>query len=73
MEARRAAGLPVLLEDYKYELEVFTAIGSTYDQHDFVGNANVLTWLLGRKPTSMEEYTARQYARFQAASQGSKP
>jgi uncharacterized protein YbjT (DUF2867 family) len=73
MEARRAAGLPVRLEDYKYELEVFTAIGSTYDRHDFVGNANVLTWLLGRQPTSMEEYTTRQYASFRAATQSSKP
>ena len=27
-----------------------------YDQHGFLGNPNVLRWLLGREPNSYENY-----------------
>jgi uncharacterized protein YbjT (DUF2867 family) len=67
MEAKRAAGLPIRAEDFSYEFEVFRAIGACYARHDFVGNPNVLTWLLGRKPMSVEDYLAKEYARFGAA------
>jgi uncharacterized protein YbjT (DUF2867 family) len=30
-----------------------------YDHHGFLGNANVLRWLLGREPTHFEQYVKR--------------
>lgn len=66
VEARRASGQSVRPEDFAHELEVFRAIGECYGRHDFVGNPNVLTWLLGRKPTSVEDYVRKEYARFRA-------
>ncbi|WP_375381830.1 SDR family oxidoreductase [uncultured Sphingomonas sp.] len=42
------------------------AIAARYSSHDFVGNPNVLTWLLGRAPTTLEDFARRQYAAFQA-------
>ena len=70
LEARRASGRPILAEDFEYEFEVFRAIGACYAKHDFVGNANVLTWLLGRKPMSVEDYARKEYAKFRASSHG---
>ena len=40
------------------------AISARYSSHDFIGNPNVLTWLLGRPPTTFEEYVRQQYATF---------
>lgn len=40
---------------------VLVAIHEWYGAHDYVGNPNVLTWLLGRPPTSVEEYLTRLY------------
>ena len=45
---------------------MFRAIGACYSKYDFVGNPNVLTWLLGREPTSVEAYHRKEYARFLA-------
>ena len=67
VEARRAAGHTVRTEDFKHEFEVFRTIGECYAKHDFVGNANVLTWLLGREPTSVEDYVREAYAEFRAS------
>ena len=67
VEAKLAAGQTVTAEDFPYEFEVFRAIGACYARHDFVGNPNVLTWLLGRKPMSVEDYLRKEYARFRAA------
>ena len=67
VEARRATGQTVGVEDFKYEFEVFRTIGECYAKHDFVGNPNVLTWLLGRKPMSVEDYLVKAYARFREA------
>ena len=66
VEAKLAAGQTVTAEDFPYEFEVFRAIGACYAKHDFVGNPNVLTWLLGRKPMSVEDYLRKEYARFRA-------
>jgi len=66
VEARRASGQSARPEDFAHELAVFRAIGECYGRHDFVGNPNVLTWLLGRKPMSVQEYVAKEYARFRA-------
>ena len=61
------AGQTVTAADFPYEFEVFRAIGACYSASDFVGNPNVLTWLLGREPTTVEDYLRKAYAHFQAA------
>jgi uncharacterized protein YbjT (DUF2867 family) len=48
-----------------HEVRVLRAISARYSSHDFVGNPNVLTWLLGRPPTTFEAYVRDQYAAFQ--------
>lgn len=48
-----------------YQLRAMRAISARYSSHDFIGNPNVLTWLLGRTPTTFEEYIQAQYAMFQ--------
>lgn len=55
------------IKDYK--LRLMRAISTRYSSHDFVGNPNVLTWLLGRTPTTFEEFVRTEYARFQTLSQ----
>jgi len=41
-------------------------LSARYSSHDFVGNPNVLTWLLGRAPTSFEEWARTQYENYRA-------
>jgi hypothetical protein len=48
--------------DVAYERRVIESFCAWYDAHDFIGNANVLRMLLGRKPTSLSEYFERVYA-----------
>ena len=55
-------GDPVMFE---YQLKLAAAISARYSSHDFVGNPNVLAWLLGRAPTSYEEFARREYAGWQ--------
>lgn len=62
VEAKLAAGETVTAEHFPREFEVFQAIGACYAKYDFIGNPNVLTWLLGREPTSVEQYLRREYA-----------
>ena len=50
----------------RYQLETAGAISARYSSHDFLGNPNVLTWLLGRTPTSFEDFARREHAAFQA-------
>ena len=52
-----------------YKLRLVRAIGTRYSSHDFVGNPNVLTWLLGRRPTTFEEFVRAEYVRFQTRGQ----
>lgn len=49
-----------------HQARVLRAISSRYSSHDFVGNPNVLTWLLGRPPTTFEEYVRREWPQSQA-------
>jgi uncharacterized protein YbjT (DUF2867 family) len=39
-----------------YQLRAMRAISARYSSNDFVGNPNVLTWLLGRAPTTFEDW-----------------
>lgn len=50
-----------------HQLAVLRSISSRYSAHDFVGNANVLTWLLGREPTSYEQFVRREWDAYQKA------
>jgi uncharacterized protein YbjT (DUF2867 family) len=43
-----------------HQVKVLRAITARYSSHDFVGNPNVLTWLLGRPPTTFEAYVRNQ-------------
>ena len=54
----------------QYELRVMRAITARYSSHDFVGNPNVLAWLLGRPSTTFEEFVRAQYAAFAASRSG---
>ncbi len=52
-------------ETRQYQARVVGAIQARYSSHDFVGNPNVLTYLLGRSPTTFEGFARREYAAFQ--------
>lgn len=43
-------------------IEQMTAMNRHYDEHGFLGNANVLGWLLGRAPTRYADYVRRLIA-----------
>jgi uncharacterized protein YbjT (DUF2867 family) len=51
-------------DDTKYRLRVFTALREWYSGHDFVGNPNVLAMLLGRRPTTLEEFIRAEYLKL---------
>jgi uncharacterized protein YbjT (DUF2867 family) len=51
-------------QQLSHQLSVLRGITARYSSHDFVGNPNVLTWLLGRPPTSFEAYVRRQQELF---------
>lgn len=46
----------------QYSVDAFKALNAWYDKYDFVGNGNVLRMLLGRNPTSYEEFARRALA-----------
>ncbi len=52
--------------DAPHQLSVLRSISARYSAHDFLGNPNVLTWLLGRRPTSFEQFVRREWAAHQA-------
>ena len=49
---------------FPHQARVLRSISARYTAHDFVGNPNVLTWLLGREPTGFEQYVRRQWAAY---------
>ncbi|MEU5957943.1 hypothetical protein [Streptomyces sp. NPDC047525] len=52
---------------FPYQTMAARAISKRYSSHDFVGNPNVLTWLLGREPTSFKQFVQREIAALQMA------
>ena len=48
-----------------HQISAVQALHVCYSKHDFVGNPNVLTWLLGRTPTTFEQFVAAQFAVFE--------
>ena len=63
VRARFGAGDP---DVYRHQTRLSRAIEARYSSHDFLGNPNVLTWLLGRPPTSFESFARNEYTRFMA-------
>ncbi len=57
-------------ETLRHQLRMSAAIEKRYSSHDFLGNSNVLTWLLGRPPTTFEQFARDEYACFRAAGGG---
>ena len=53
---------------FPYQARLLRAISDRYSSHDFVGNPNVLTWLLGRPPTTFEQFVRAEFDAFRAAS-----
>jgi uncharacterized protein YbjT (DUF2867 family) len=53
-------------EQVSHQVRVIRGIISRYSSHDFVGNPNVLSWLLQRTPTTFEEFVKQQYNAFVA-------
>jgi uncharacterized protein YbjT (DUF2867 family) len=47
--------------DVTHQIRVLRAITARYSSHDFIGNPNVLTWLLGRSPTTFEDFVRQQH------------
>ena len=52
-------------EKFPYEARAMRAISARYSSHDFIGNPNVLTWLLGRAPTTFAQFVQKEYDLFQ--------
>jgi uncharacterized protein YbjT (DUF2867 family) len=50
--------------NFAHQIAVLKSISARYSEHDFVGNPNVLTWLLGRRPTSFEDFVRAEYSLF---------
>jgi uncharacterized protein YbjT (DUF2867 family) len=49
------------LTQFPYQARVSGAISKRYSSHDFIGNPNVLRWLLGREPTTFEQFVQRTF------------
>ena len=57
-------------EAFPYQASVMRAISARYSSHDFVGNPNVLGWLLGRPPTTYAEFVRREFDAWNRAKSG---
>ena len=53
------------LSQFPYQTRVLRAISARYSSHDFIGNSNVLAWLLGRPPTTYAQFVQTQYDAYQ--------
>lgn len=58
----RAAGMP------EHVMETRARMFAHYDRQGLPGNPNVLTWLLGRTPTTFEQYVRRELLPLMAGS-----
>jgi len=44
-----------------YAVNTLLKMFEYYEENDFIGNPNQITWLLGRKPTTFEQFFRREY------------
>lgn len=49
-----------------YQVKMIRAIETRLSNHDFTGNSNVLTWLLGRPPTTFEAFVRKEVLKSKA-------
>ncbi|MDQ2848706.1 MAG: NmrA family NAD(P)-binding protein [Actinomycetota bacterium] len=49
------------LSQFPYRTRAARAISKRYGSHDFIGNPNVLSWLLGREPTTFDQFVQREF------------
>jgi uncharacterized protein YbjT (DUF2867 family) len=49
---------------FPYQAKAMRAITARYSSHDFIGNSNVLTWLLRHPPTSFAQFVQAQHDAF---------
>ena len=63
----RAALGVTSLDRFRYQSRVLRAISKRYGSYDFIGNPKVLTWLLGRSPTTFEQFVPREFSAFQGS------
>lgn len=52
---------------HPYQARAARAISARYSSHDFIGNPNVLTWLLRRQPTTFAQFAQRHFEASQAS------
>jgi hypothetical protein len=50
-----------LAGQFKHEIVVFRSFSLWYEQHDFLGNPNVLGWVLGREPITLAQFVSREW------------
>jgi uncharacterized protein YbjT (DUF2867 family) len=48
-------------ERFRYQLGMIRSVGLWYSQYVFAGNPNVLTWLLGRAPVTLDQFIEREW------------
>jgi uncharacterized protein YbjT (DUF2867 family) len=65
VRARMGDSEPVALA---HQMRMIRAIETRYSNHDFLGNPNVLTWLLGRPATTFEAFVRKEVAIFRSNS-----
>jgi uncharacterized protein YbjT (DUF2867 family) len=63
IKARFGEGDPVT---FAHQQRVSSSIEKRYSNHDFLGNSNVLSWLLGRPATAFEDFVRKEYVAYQA-------
>jgi uncharacterized protein YbjT (DUF2867 family) len=51
-------------QSLQHMLRMNLAIATHYSNHDFVGNSNVLSFLLGRPATTFDAFVRREYSTF---------
>jgi uncharacterized protein YbjT (DUF2867 family) len=59
-------------DEIRHRNELFMSIVRWYGAHDFIGNSNVLTWLLGRPPICFEAFARSTYAKLSAMTANAK-
>jgi len=52
--------------EFEHQTKVHRSITRYLGAHDFVGNPNVLGWLLNRAPTSLESFVRSEFADYQS-------
>jgi len=55
------------LSQFPYQTRASRAISKRYSSHDFIGNPNVLRWLLDRQPTTFEQFVQREFDAFEGS------